>query len=305
MDNSASNFGELLPCKYIGTNRADLTAGKPSPTNVLRGVPVSFSAIIYNLGTGSTEKSFSNFFQVAGDPDDDGTITNLTSTQMNTLNGGDSRQSNSPAHVFAVKGIYYVRVCADKSSATDGGEIQESNENNNCGGWSQVSVDDNIVRVDGFCGTANKAYDVGSKSFGTDTFCTEGTVEPSILKFPTVSSPKTTWRCNGSNGGVNTICNAILLTKKFTLTVNSSVGGYIKSNDTPVTINCKSNQKCSYGYDPDTNVTIQAIPNSTYWKFSGWLGACSVSEFFCAIKMDGDKSATAVFTPRQFDYREF
>jgi len=44
------------------------------------------------------------------------------------------------SRTFPTAGTYYMRVCADKSSAANPGIIAESDENNNCGGWSAISV---------------------------------------------------------------------------------------------------------------------------------------------------------------------
>ncbi|MDD4409662.1 MAG: type II secretion system protein [Candidatus Pacebacteria bacterium] len=62
------------------------------------------------------------------------------------------------------------------------------------------------VGINGVCGTANKAYYITSSSFGTDTFCTGGTLS-STPSFPSVGTPST-WSCIGSGGGIIASCNA-------------------------------------------------------------------------------------------------
>ncbi|MFA5931052.1 MAG: hypothetical protein WC821_01945 [archaeon] len=68
-----------------------------------------------------------------------------------------------------------------------------------------------VVKVDGNCGTANKAYIIGTATFGSDTFCARGERSPSAslvsILFPTVGNTAT-WDCNGSNGGTNASCSA-------------------------------------------------------------------------------------------------
>ncbi|MEQ1561723.1 MAG: hypothetical protein ABL899_03345 [Nitrospira sp.] len=88
---------------------------------------------------------------------------------------------------------------------------------------------------------------------------------------------------------------------KFTLTTITTTGGKIKTvgnND----IDCGTD--CSQKYDKDTNVTLSATPNSSYWRFVGWAGDCS-SIGFCSLIMDAAKTVTAIFSPRQFLYKEF
>ena len=117
----------------------DLTADNPTPTIAVKNTPVTLSSNIYNIGNASTGTSFSNFFQVANGPGGTGTLTDLGSTTMATLNFG----SNSPttkSYSFPTVGTYSIRACADKTSNVDGGVITESDEGNNCSAWVDVSV---------------------------------------------------------------------------------------------------------------------------------------------------------------------
>jgi len=67
-----------------------------------------------------------------------------------------------------------------------------------------------IVKVNGSCGTANKAYPFDYTSFYGDSLCANGTPSPSNPDFPTTSSPVTTWTCLGSGGGTSANCTATL-----------------------------------------------------------------------------------------------
>ena len=63
------------------------------------------------------------------------------------------------------------------------------------------------AKTDGQCGTANKTYDATATSWGSDTFCAQGTASSASPTFPTVSAPAT-WTCQGTNGGADINCVA-------------------------------------------------------------------------------------------------
>jgi hypothetical protein len=87
----------------------------------------------------------------------------------------------------------------------------------------------------------------------------------------------------------------------YTLTVNAvtSLGGRI----TGPGINCGAD--CSESISAGANITLTAVPSSSYWKFTGWSGACSGTSTTCDITVNSDVSVTATFVPRAFIYREF
>ncbi|HEY0220822.1 MAG TPA: hypothetical protein VGC58_01215 [Candidatus Paceibacterota bacterium] len=64
---------------------------------------------------------------------------------------------------------------------------------------------------------------------------------------------------------------------------------------------------CSENYTTGFTVTLNAVPASTYWKFSGWAGDCAfaLNNTMCSLTIDAGKTATAQFIPRSFDYKEF
>ncbi len=70
-----------------------------------------------------------------------------------------------------------------------------------------VSVNAAPVSINGSCGTANQAYPASATSFGSDTFCSAGTPNPTNPIFPSEGSV-VTWICNGSNGGSSSSCSA-------------------------------------------------------------------------------------------------
>ncbi len=173
--------------------------------------------------------------------------------------------------------------------------------------WSSayaVSITD--APVVGMCGTASKNYPAGSVSYGTDTFCSPGTPSPASPAFPTVATP-TNWICLGSGGGANSPnCLATLINSTYTVTIDSvSAGGSIISS--PAGINCIGNGvNCSQTYGEGEVVTLTAVPNSSYWEFASWGGGtCSGVASTCIIIVNGNKTVTATFGLREFNYKEF
>jgi hypothetical protein len=163
----------------------DLVAGGVSPVSVIVGASTTLQSTITNQGSASTGSSFNNFFQVASGANGSGTITDLAPSPMNTLSAGSSAQA-SRTYIFSSIGTQSVRACADKSSSGNTGSISESNENNNCGPWTNISIASNIQN--GICSGAHYS-------------CVSGT---SVSQHDGTSS--WTWSCTGSNGGVTASC---------------------------------------------------------------------------------------------------
>ena len=119
----------------------DLTASNTSPTTATAGVATTLTATVSNA-TASTGAGFTNFFQLDTDTNHaSGNETNAGTDSSPTLAAGGT-DPISTTHTFATAGTYYVRACADKSSAGDvDGIIDESNEGNNCSPqWTTVTV---------------------------------------------------------------------------------------------------------------------------------------------------------------------
>ncbi len=114
----------------------DLTAGGVTPLTATMNVPVVLSALVMNPGNGTnapTPAGFNNFFQLNG-------VTNIGVTSTPILLGGASRRLGI-THTFPTAGNYTVRLCVDKSSASDLGLISEGlGENNNCGPATPIEV---------------------------------------------------------------------------------------------------------------------------------------------------------------------
>ena len=144
------------PWKIItvtSTAEPDLIASAPSssmPTIV--GVPKTFTSTITNQGTAATDyqhvNTFTNLFQTTTAIDVHGNPTGVVVDYpvligMPTINAGNSKSTTSPLITFDTAGTYYIRACADKSSAGNTGVITESNEDNNCSNnplWTTLTV---------------------------------------------------------------------------------------------------------------------------------------------------------------------
>ncbi|MCF7833989.1 MAG: hypothetical protein K9L98_01455 [Candidatus Pacebacteria bacterium] len=137
-NNNCSGWGSISV--KVGPS-PDLTASYTGPTNFSAEQVANLSGSISNIGSANISTAFPNFFQVADhNPDNaEGNITDLSSVQISSLSAG-TNQSITKQHTFDNNGSYWIRVCADKSSSDNNGEITESDETNNCGAWVSVNV---------------------------------------------------------------------------------------------------------------------------------------------------------------------
>lgn len=125
----------------IAAPAPDLTSGVVSPTTATVAVAKTYTATISNVGTLSTGTSFPYFFQTNNAASGRGkTTVDYPSSTMTALAANRTGTATSPSITFASPGTYSIRVCADKTSSAGGGVITESNENNNCGVWTNVVV---------------------------------------------------------------------------------------------------------------------------------------------------------------------
>lgn len=128
----SANYGGLgvSTCVPV-TPKADLTAGGITPIVAIAGTPTTFAATIANVtaNVGASATRFQRATSAAG-----AGATTITDTATAAINAGSSAVV-SASHTFATAGTYYMRACADTAAAVD-----ESNENNNCGAWTAVTV---------------------------------------------------------------------------------------------------------------------------------------------------------------------
>jgi hypothetical protein len=167
--------------------------------------------LIANIGTNATGRTFRNLFQVATAPGGGGTVTDIAIPLMANLAAGDIIWGNT-SYIFSAAGTYSVRACADKTSAGDlAGVVGESDENNNCGGWTDI-----VVTSGGSCspgqywnGFACVPCTAGNYCEGPtppipcppNTYCDGGNTPPGIPpKPPTPCPPATPFSPPGSTG---------------------------------------------------------------------------------------------------------
>lgn len=151
--------------------------------------------------------------------------------------------------------------------------------------------------VDGICSSPPDGSFYSSSPSGP--YCASGT--PTALS----GSGPWTWTCNGSGGGTSENCQAELSGSGVTLTVTASqtLGGSIQSTDSIIdTRYCGS--PCAKSYVAGSEVTLEAVPSSSYWKFEGWTGGGCFNTDSCTINVNVDTEVSATFSPREFIYKE-
>lgn len=117
---------------------------KPNASSVSPGTSQSYVLSTTNSGTGGTGTGFNALLQKSSDCVN-GTCTNVTDAKVGTasaMNAGTA-QYISLSYAFPqtdANTTQYVRICVDKDSAGAAGAITESNENNNCSGWTAITV---------------------------------------------------------------------------------------------------------------------------------------------------------------------
>ncbi|CAN5718421.1 hypothetical protein BH11PAT2_BH11PAT2_08240 [soil metagenome] len=233
---SAASFGANFSCG----GQPDLTAGTISPTSATVGTPVSLYATIANGGTGATGAPFYDLFQRATDSSGSG-ATDISTFRSGVPNGFPANYSEPNANVsytFPSAATWYVRACADKSSAGNAGVITESNESNNCGAWTAVSV----------------AAAVPS-TLSCTASATSVTIPGSVTYTASGASAPYTWTASdnvGSYGTASTASRNYTVAGNYGMTV--SKGGYTSGNCPVVAAGVAPS--CS-----GTAATISASPN--------------------------------------------
>ena len=150
---------------------------------------------------------------------------------------------------------------------------------------STATCSANLI-VNGSCGTANKTYVYSDTSYGSDTFCSLGTVNPTTPAFPD-NGGTTNWSCVGLNSGSTATCSA-------------------SRNSTPVNGACGTSNGSNAYIAPTTNLcttgTATAISGTGPWTWSctganggTTSGTCTVNKSVngvCGSK-DGKYASTA------------
>lgn len=203
----------------------DVTAGattvSPSPT--IAGQSATLTARITNLGTASV-RDVPNAFQIGTNISASGVPATLVArfsatspAKISYLGGGGNYYADvSASYLFATPGTYAVRACANIVAATwswglVGAYIPESDYDNNCGAWTEVTVSSTsnpptpisptppTPTLDDACGTASDATKPLNASPGGTAACAHGAYAN--------SPPDTALAWNWSCGTVTT-CSA-------------------------------------------------------------------------------------------------
>lgn len=192
------NGGATVPCSEVNnqSEKPDLFVSTPvTPTSAIINKATTFSANVKNKGSVTTGASFINIFQTSTDVTDINNPKNLATyatTSTPALNAG-SVAGTSKSITFTSAGTYHVRACADKETQNDIGKITESNEDNNCGDWTTVTVYSGEL-VNGLCGTTVNTCTTGEFSDTAD------------------SSAEYLWSCLGLNDGKTAYCSKSIVT---------------------------------------------------------------------------------------------
>ncbi|MES2931722.1 MAG: CARDB domain-containing protein [Patescibacteria group bacterium] len=135
----------------VGTPAPDLTAGAITPNTASRGQTRTLSATITNIG-GAAAGASTGYFQLTAPVSKQSTTA---SPSVSTIPPSGSAPT-SFSYTFQTAGTYSVRLCADWS-----GVVAESNEGNNCGPWTDVSVSEAPVGSSVSCSVNTQSAVVG------------------------------------------------------------------------------------------------------------------------------------------------
>lgn len=272
-----STCSSVTPSDSLCSPQADLTAGDPTPSSATAGTAQTFSVPLYNNGTGSSGSGFTSLVQKAltilG-----GGATDVTTFSTSVMGGSSSRNVTFPYTFPLIDAgtTKFLRVCADKSSAGDVfGSITETNDGNNCGNWSPVTV----ASAGGGASIASCTPSVGTASVGqnvTWTITTSG-----FVPAPTSYS----WTATGGTPSSGSGASSSFVTKfgatgnyAPTVTATNGTQSAGPQSCTPVTVT-------SGGCTNTGPVSIMANPNRIKsgettvltWTGSNVSSACSIT----------------------------
>ncbi|GEM_PF-1989134 len=220
----------------------DLTTGSASPSTGLAGQAVALSATVTNTGQ-ATPAGFTNLFQRATSSGGAGATDIGTYVRATSLASAGTFAATL-SHTFPSAGVWYVRACADKSSGASTGSVTESDEANNCGAWTAVTISTVTQCNDGI-----NNDNTGGTDFPADTDCTSASHD--------TESPAVTVNLTGNpttvvTGGTSTLTWS---STNATTCVNAagegvggfSTGGARNSSDvtSPLTANATYQIRCT------------------------------------------------------------
>ncbi len=179
----------------------NLSAGSVSPVSVTVGAQTVFTAPVSNTGGSSTGSGFSDLLQVANDAGGSG-AQDVGVYDSAPLAAGQSNTS-SFAYTPDTVGTTYMRVCADKSSASSPGVVSESNEADNCGSWTAVTVSNVAKCQDGSLapgGNASTCSCSQGNLAACGSSCPDGSAAPGGNSAQCTCAQGNTYQCGIANG---------------------------------------------------------------------------------------------------------
>jgi len=128
--NESNNCGPWTAVTVSGPSQPDLTTGSASAPGASYGGTSQITATIQNIG-GVLAAASNVYYQLTA-PNSKGNTSGIL--PISSLAPSGSTQA-AFSYKFSYEGNYSVRFCADWY-----GEVAESNEDNNCGSWSDIYV---------------------------------------------------------------------------------------------------------------------------------------------------------------------
>lgn len=114
-------------------------SGNVLPTTTTSNTATTLSTGVVNSGGGSTNHSFSSYYSIQNQSNDTTYIVAVVPTLEISVVG-----TVNASYTFTTTGDYSVRVCVDKNSPSDTGTVQETNEENNCGPITIITVENTL-----------------------------------------------------------------------------------------------------------------------------------------------------------------
>jgi plastocyanin len=213
-----------------GANGPNLTAGTVSPQTADPGTPQNFTGTVTNIGNAPTGTGFNDLWQRA-DSWDGTTATNVQNLGVVAMNALDA-SGGTHDHDTATLSEYsfpssdagttrYLRLCADED-ASGNGTITETNETDNCGGWTPVNVSGSQESPSVSCTPNPTDVQVGDTVVWT----------PSAAGF--TGTPSYSWTTVGggspSSGNGSTFSDSYSAAGNYTVNVVATAGSQTANN---------------------------------------------------------------------------
>jgi hypothetical protein len=188
----------------VGALTPDLTAGAISPTTATRGQAQTVSGTISNIGSAAAGAT-TGYFQLTAPAAKNSTTASVSIPAL----GSGVSASGGFSYSFPTSGTYSVRLCADWA-----GVVTESNEGNNCGPWTDISVTGQMVPASVSCTVSTQSAVVGgsvtydTSTVGAATSPYAWTTSDGTSGYGTGSSATRTFTAPGTYGMQVTATNA-------------------------------------------------------------------------------------------------